>query len=237
MDVSFKDINGNHAGVYLNNMTSFDVADLDSTRINLKSGDLIKCRDLVRREWNLPGLRLILPYLGSLPFALAAFSDLLFKNLHSCTTPASPPLPPSTLHLFDQMREQNIVSYSTFIFSHSRHRRHTLALCLFLRISPDLPRFDRFTLIGVATACAGLEDLKSLKQLHEGVILNGLEMNLIIGNVFVIGYRKCGDAEFAWKVFDGVGERDVVSWMSLVGRYAGAGRLAEARIVFDEMPG
>ncbi|ONK77427.1 uncharacterized protein A4U43_C02F6420 [Asparagus officinalis] len=61
-------------------------------------------------------------------------------------------------------------------------------------------------------------------------------MSLIMGNVFVDGYGKCGDAEFARKVFDGMGERDVVTWTSLVGGYARAGRVEEARRVFDEMP-
>ncbi|KAJ0979337.1 hypothetical protein J5N97_014811 [Dioscorea zingiberensis] len=41
MDVEFNDINGNHVGVDLGSMVSSLVADLDSTGIDLKSGDLV----------------------------------------------------------------------------------------------------------------------------------------------------------------------------------------------------
>ena len=41
MDVEFKDINGNHVGLDLNNMVSTQVADLGALDIDLKSGDLV----------------------------------------------------------------------------------------------------------------------------------------------------------------------------------------------------
>ncbi|KAG6530449.1 L-type lectin-domain containing receptor kinase VIII.1-like [Zingiber officinale] len=41
MDVEFEDINGNHVGVDLGSLVSARAADLDSTAIDLKSGDLI----------------------------------------------------------------------------------------------------------------------------------------------------------------------------------------------------
>ncbi|KAK7835819.1 l-type lectin-domain containing receptor kinase viii.2 [Quercus suber] len=41
MDVEFKDINGNHVGLDLNSMVWTQVADLDATDIDLKSGDAV----------------------------------------------------------------------------------------------------------------------------------------------------------------------------------------------------
>ncbi|KAM7264040.1 hypothetical protein ACFE04_001723 [Oxalis oulophora] len=41
MDVEFKDINGNHVGLDLNNMVSSQVADLGAVNIELRSGDLV----------------------------------------------------------------------------------------------------------------------------------------------------------------------------------------------------
>lgn len=61
-------------------------------------------------------------------------------------------------------------------------------------------------------------------------------MNLIVSNVFVDGYGKCGDVELARRVFDGMVERDVVSWTSLLGAYAREGRFREAEELFGLMP-
>lgn len=41
MDVEFKDINGNHVGLDLNDMVSLQVSDLDAIGIDLKSGDTV----------------------------------------------------------------------------------------------------------------------------------------------------------------------------------------------------
>ncbi|GFP83758.1 L-type lectin-domain containing receptor kinase viii.1 [Phtheirospermum japonicum] len=41
MDVEFEDINGNHVGLDLNSMVSTRVTDLDTTGVDLKSGDLV----------------------------------------------------------------------------------------------------------------------------------------------------------------------------------------------------
>ncbi|XP_010253592.1 PREDICTED: L-type lectin-domain containing receptor kinase VIII.1 [Nelumbo nucifera] len=41
MDVEFKDINGNHVGVDLNSLVSFQVGDLGAVNVELKSGDLV----------------------------------------------------------------------------------------------------------------------------------------------------------------------------------------------------
>lgn len=61
-------------------------------------------------------------------------------------------------------------------------------------------------------------------------------MNMIMQNVLVDGYGKCGDMGSSRCVFDKMEERDVVSWTSLVGGYTRVGQTDEARRVFDRMP-
>ena len=42
MDVEFKDVNGNHVGLDLNDVVSAAVADLGNVEIDLKSGDRVR---------------------------------------------------------------------------------------------------------------------------------------------------------------------------------------------------
>lgn len=96
--------------------------------------------------------------------------------------------------------------------------------------------FDKFTVVGVGTACANVGALKSLCQLHGAAIVSGLEFNVIMSNVMIDAYGKCGDAEVSRELFDRMGTRDVISWTSLVVAYASSHRLEEARLTFDRMP-
>lgn len=49
-------------------------------------------------------------------------------------------------------------------------------------------------------------------------------------------YSKLGDMETARKVFDGMTEKNVVSWNSILSGYLKAGNMEEAQVVFDEIP-
>lgn len=49
-------------------------------------------------------------------------------------------------------------------------------------------------------------------------------------------YAKCGVIEDARLMFDGMSDRDVVSWTAMVAGFAKAGLMEDARRVFDEMP-
>ncbi|XP_010912584.1 pentatricopeptide repeat-containing protein At2g21090 [Elaeis guineensis] len=176
---------------------------------------------------------------GVLPSAVSAFTDLPFKNHHSYNTLLAAFCRaghlPSARQLFDQMPHRGLVSYNTRISTLIHHGHHTEALNLFTRMREN-HSFDKFTVVGVATACANLGALKSLRQLHGAAIVSGLEFNLIMSNVMIDAYGKCGDAEVSREFFDRMGTRDVISWTSLVVAYASAHRLEEAWLVFDRMP-
>ncbi|RVX06470.1 Pentatricopeptide repeat-containing protein, mitochondrial [Vitis vinifera] len=49
-------------------------------------------------------------------------------------------------------------------------------------------------------------------------------------------YIKCSDLEFAFKVFDGMPQRDTVSWNAMLFGYAGRGDIGVAQKLFDAMP-
>ncbi|GMN57818.1 hypothetical protein TIFTF001_026909 [Ficus carica] len=58
----------------------------------------------------------------------------------------------------------------------------------------------------------------------------------VCSNAIIGGYLKLGRFEEAFRIFDGMVVRDVVSWSSMINGYCRAGRIVDARYLFDNMP-
>ncbi|KAG6536574.1 pentatricopeptide repeat-containing protein At2g22070-like [Zingiber officinale] len=176
----------------------------------------------------------------SLRCAESAFHDLPFKNHQSYNIMLAAYCRAGRIdlahQLFDRLPDQHLVSYNTMILSLARQGFHRQALDLFRRMLKHFVVMDEFTVVSVCAACTGLCFLKSLRQLHASVIVSGLEFNLIMSNVMIDSYGKCGDVDSSQHVFDQMERRDVVTWTSLVAAYTSARRLQEARAVFFSMP-
>ncbi|CAL9186914.1 unnamed protein product [Musa hybrid cultivar] len=130
---------------------------------------------------------------GSLPCAKSTFNDLRFKN--------------------DQ-------SHNTMLAAYCRAGSLDEALGLFSQMRKDIIIMDKFTVVGISVACASLLALRCLRQLHASVIVSGLELNLIMSNVMIDAYGKCGDVDASPRaVFASMPERNVVSWTALISGY------------------
>eukprot|EP01018_Ginkgo_biloba_P031754 Gb_05981 [translate_table: standard] len=101
---------------------------------------------------------------------------------------------------------------------------------------------SHFTFASVLSVCANLAALERGKEVREGLIRTGLESDLIVGNVLVDMYAKCGCIENARHVFDKMAERNVVPWTAMIagyardGRHAQNGRVDETLKLFQKMP-
>ncbi|KAF6153248.1 hypothetical protein GIB67_036594 [Kingdonia uniflora] len=58
----------------------------------------------------------------------------------------------------------------------------------------------------------------------------------VASNALMNGYLKMGELEEGVRVFEGMVERDVVSWSSMIDGYCKKGRIAEARELFENAP-
>ncbi|TKW39702.1 hypothetical protein SEVIR_1G196800v4 [Setaria viridis] len=180
--------------------------------------------------------------------AIAAFHDIPHKNPHSyntllATLSRRPGTLPDALHLFDAMPAdaRNLVSYNTVLSSLAHHSRQEEALRLVARLARD--RFlgpglaiDRFTVVSMATACAGIGAERPLREMHGAVLVSGMEMTIIMANSMVNAYSKAGRVEDARRVFDQVSVRDKITWTSMISGYCQAKMLDKAVQVFDMMP-
>lgn len=81
------------------------------------------------------------------------------------------------------------------------------------------------------------EALKDGMVIHGDVLKMGLGSSIFLQNILLDFYAKCGgNLGFALRVFDGMRERDVVSWNSMIGAYMARGDIESAIGLFESMP-
>ncbi|XP_011627174.1 putative pentatricopeptide repeat-containing protein At3g15130 [Amborella trichopoda] len=83
--------------------------------------------------------------------------------------------------------------------------------------------------------CAKMGWLDHGSQAHGFILKMGLESNLILTNFLVDMYAKCKRIDISQKLFDRMGERNVVSWTSLMGGYVNHGLAIKALSLFSQM--
>ncbi|XP_074562112.1 pentatricopeptide repeat-containing protein At1g71490 [Curcuma longa] len=94
---------------------------------------------------------------------------------------------------------------------------------------------DKFTYPPILKACGDLLDLEFGREVHRAIEDSGMEWNLFVHNALVAMYGKCGALDDAWKLFEEMPIRDVVSWNSIVSAYASRGMWEEAFELFGRM--
>jgi pentatricopeptide repeat protein len=78
---------------------------------------------------------------------------------------------------------------------------------------------DCATMVSVLPACGYLKDLVSGRRVHALVEDKGLKKKIVARNALVDMYAKCGSMDEAWLVVDKMGERDVITWTTMISGY------------------
>ncbi|KAL6900703.1 hypothetical protein ACP4OV_005379 [Aristida adscensionis] len=127
------------------------------------------------------------------------------------------------------------VSWNTIIAGYLRGGMPSNALQAFSQMINDKVRLDDVTLLNALVACARTCSVKAGKLCHTLVVVNGIRINCYVGSSLISMYAKCGLVEDARKVFDGMHERNVVCWTSMISGYTQLGKFKEAVELFRDM--
>jgi pentatricopeptide repeat protein len=69
---------------------------------------------------------------------------------------------------------------------------------------------------GGAECSASVGALEEGRSVHVQIVQSGLESEVFVGSSLVDMYAKCGSIEDAWRVFNKMPSRDVVSWSAMI---------------------
>ncbi|KAK3041529.1 hypothetical protein RJ639_002215 [Escallonia herrerae] len=145
---------------------------------------------------------------------------------------------------FDEMPERDVVSWTALIAGFVLKGHASEGVKLLCEMRGEGIRPNEFTLATALKACATRMDSKFGKQLHAEVIKVGVLPDVYVGSALVNLYSKCGEVEYADKVFSLMPEQNAVSWNALLNGYAQLGdseqvlrlfcRMKEAELKFNK---
>ncbi|WCJ34136.1 Pentatricopeptide repeat (PPR) superfamily protein [Euphorbia peplus] len=137
--------------------------------------------------------------------------------------------------MFDKMPDKNLVAWSTMINGYVRNKLFEKAIELFRVLKKEGVRANETVMVSVIASCANLGAIEEGEKAYDYIVKNGISVNLILGTALVNMYARCGSIEKAVQVFEGLSERDVLSWTALILGFAMHGNADKALEYFSEM--
>lgn len=143
-------------------------------------------------------------------------------------------------NLFDEIPQRNVVSWTSMINGYVQNDCAREALLLFKEqlVEESVEEggcVDLVTMVSVLAACSRAREKNVTRGVHGIVIKRGLDEGLGVGNTLIDAYAKCDMLESSRRVFDGMNEKDLVSWNSMIAVFAQHGIAEEAIEVFRSM--
>jgi len=138
--------------------------------------------------------------------------------------------------VFVQIPSKNIICWTSLISAYVDNHKPGTALQLFREMQRNNVEPDQVTVTVALSACAETGALEMGERIHAFVRRNqGLNRDLCLDNALINMYAKCGDVVAARKVFDGMRNKDVTTWTSMIVGHAVHGQACEALQLFSEM--
>ncbi|PIA36876.1 hypothetical protein AQUCO_03200086v1 [Aquilegia coerulea] len=138
--------------------------------------------------------------------------------------------------VFDHSSEKNIEVWNSMIGGYVQNDCFEGGLHLFLEVLQlDQIAPDTVTLVASLTAVSQLQRIDFGEQIHAYVVKSSMECQVIISNALISMYSRCNFVEIGFKVFDKMGERDLVSWNTMVSAFVQNGFDDEGLMLVYEM--
>ncbi|XP_058068315.1 pentatricopeptide repeat-containing protein At2g22410, mitochondrial-like [Magnolia sinica] len=143
---------------------------------------------------------------------------------------------PYALAIFRQIPGPTSFLWNTIIRDCSRHGAPQESISLYLEMCRNSVVPDNYTFQFLFKACALCFSFRAGQAIHGNYIKVVDVSDVFVGNSLIHMYSEFGWVDVARRVFDEMGQKNVVSWTVMVGGYVKIGDMGEARRVFDEMP-
>ncbi|XP_020694556.1 pentatricopeptide repeat-containing protein At1g59720, chloroplastic/mitochondrial [Dendrobium catenatum] len=140
--------------------------------------------------------------------------------------------------LFDDMPNRTQVSWNVMIDGYSITGDYNTTLYVLREMQLQFFMPDVYTVQSLLSASGGLGALSIGIWAHAFLIKrldSRARIDIMVNNSLVDLYARCGSLSMARQVFEGMPERDVASWNTMILRLASHGRIKECFFAFNVM--
>lgn len=141
----------------------------------------------------------------------------------------------SAHHLFDKMPEKNAVSWNVLMTGYLDNNMPGFVLKLFRQMINVGYMGNSRSIVSVLKACGKSARLKEGMSVHGLLMRKHWNMNLITYTALIDMYNKCTKVEAARCIFDGLKERNLVCWNSMILGHCFHGNPQQGHDLFAEM--
>ncbi|XP_062163296.1 pentatricopeptide repeat-containing protein At2g34400 isoform X2 [Alnus glutinosa] len=137
--------------------------------------------------------------------------------------------------IFDTMGKKDVVTWNAMITGYAQNGMSDEAIMLFNHMREVGVNPDKITLIGVLSSCASIGALDIGKWVDTYASERGLQHDIYVATALVDMYAKCGSLDSAQRVFEGMPQKNDVSWNAMISALAFHGQAQEALSLFERM--
>ncbi|MCO5577533.1 hypothetical protein L7F22_031364 [Adiantum nelumboides] len=136
-----------------------------------------------------------------------------------------------------KMRTRDVASWNMVIVASSQQGFGEDTLSLFELMLHEHVKPDYITLSSVLKICATLPALEWGMEIHKLVIVSACESSVSVGSTLVDMYAKFGMIDDAFRVFNSMEERQLVTWTAIIAGCALQGLCKDSLTLFARMLG
>ncbi|MCO5567166.1 hypothetical protein L7F22_020854 [Adiantum nelumboides] len=136
--------------------------------------------------------------------------------------------------VFNESSNLDNVIYVSMITAYLQHGQKVSALKLYRHMVADGSGLSAKTFVSMLKACDNGASW-FLRSIHDDIVRDGHQLNVVLGSALVDMYGKCGLVDEARSVFDGLPERNAITWGGMLASYVQQGLEHDALILFKGM--
>ena len=137
--------------------------------------------------------------------------------------------------VFYKILVPNVFTWNAIISAHIESREYLRGFQLYQEMQTNGVQPDHILYLTVLKACGAIHNIDQGRQIHDQIIIHGLETDVYLGSSIIDMYMKCMCLEDAHRVFDKLTNLNIVAWNALISVYAQQGHAEQSLQTFEEM--
>ncbi|KAF8389629.1 hypothetical protein HHK36_024148 [Tetracentron sinense] len=137
--------------------------------------------------------------------------------------------------VFDTMSQKDVVAWNAMIAGSSLHGLYEDTIELVIKMQKVGTSPNSSTIVAVLPAVAQAKALSQGKGIHSYCVRRGIDKDLVVGTALLDMYAKCKCLASVQTIFNFMGDKNEVTWSSMIGAYVLCDHMREALGLFDQM--